>query len=85
MSAFTLELEERGLLADAQAICKPLHLRVDELRAKSTAKAYVEARRAMARLLKERGWSLNMIGALLQRDHASVATMINGGRGKGES
>ena len=76
MSAFVEELRERGLLDDAQAICRPLALRVDELRTKSTAKVYVMARRQMARLLRERGWSFPMIGHLLQRDHATVMSLV---------
>lgn len=76
---FVEELHERGLFEEAQAICKPLGLRVDELRTGGTAQVYVGARRAMAKLLRGRGWSYPMIGDLLNRNHSTVMVLLGGG------
>lgn len=47
------------------------------VRARDNRPAMVQARREAARYLRHHGWSLNAIGAFLERDHTTIASLLD--------
>lgn len=74
-----------GELPDLTAVISPQEIEAwlgrqgftfDQLVARDNRPLMVEARRIVARFLRQRGWSYPAIGRYLQRDHTTVMSLL---------
>lgn len=62
-------------IAVIEDVCERLGVRVDRVLSRYRYAPLVEARREIALILRDFGWSTPQIGALLRRDHSTIVTL----------
>ncbi len=58
-----------------EAVCKDHGVRVDYVLSRYRYQPLVEARREIACVLRDMGWSTAQVGALLRRDHSTIVAL----------
>lgn len=57
-------------------------VRVKWIKSRSRCPRHVSARRLVAEMLQQDGWSTTEIGLELDRDHSTIVSLLNGGKGR---
>lgn len=75
----------QGVLSDylwVSVLIRRMDYSPEEIRGHNRATRFVEVRQAIARTLRNEGWSLLRIAKAMHRDHSSIIWLLRGGRHK---
>lgn len=62
---------------DFEAFCKQSHFKINEILSRRMERYVVDQRRAVAKKLRDKGYSYPQIGKVMNKDHTSIMYMVD--------
>lgn len=70
-------VEKEMIEQDFEAICKANKYRINDMHSRRRESHIVDQRRAVARKLRDKGYTYPAIGKVMHKDHTAIMYMVN--------